>query len=86
MESIDHILNKVVNFHKYSQVRDNRQPQLDVYIGSKLVADILISLGKYSRSSESHQKIIEFIPKEHRLYFIRGLIDGDGNFSKSNNS
>ena len=86
MDNIDHILNKVANFHKYPQVVDNRQPQLDIYIGSKLAADILVSLGKYSRSSESHQKIIEFIPKEYRLYFIRGLIDGDGNFSKSNNS
>lgn len=86
LDNIDHILNKVANFHKYPQVVDNRQPQLDIYIGSKLAADILVSLGKYSRSSESHQKIIEFIPKEYRLYFIRGLIDGDGNFSKSNNS
>ena len=86
LDNIDHILNKVTNFYKYPQIRNNRQPQLDVYVGSKLVADILISLGKYSRSSESHQKIIEYIPKEYQLYFIRGLIDGDGNFSKSNNA
>lgn len=86
IESVMHIFDKVTQFKKYYRLRENRQPQLTLLITSKVAFSTLTSLGKYSRSSESHQKIIDYIPKEYQLYFIRGLIDGDGNFSKSNNA
>ena len=51
----------------------------------KNVAKLLETLGKYSHSSESHQKIFDYL-KESKLQisFLRGLIDGDGSFYWNN--
>lgn len=78
LQNVEHIFDKVAKFHKYHRVRPNRQPQSQFYIYDKVASDLLRSLGKYTKSSESHQKIIEFIPEQYRNYFIRGFIDGDG--------
>ena len=44
------------------------------------IISLLYNLGKYPHSSESHEKILNYIPKKYHIWFIRGLIDGDGNF------
>ena len=45
------------------------------------MASLLKSLGKYPKSSENHEKIFNYLKsKELQLFFLRGLIDGDGNF------
>ena len=36
--------------------------------------------GKYSNSFESHEKILNHLTDECKIYFIKGLIDGDGCF------
>ena len=53
---------------------------MSFYYRDKSIAQILKSLGKYSNSIESHEKILKYIPEKYRNYFIRGLIDGDGCF------
>ena len=78
LQNVEHIFDKVAKFHKYHRIRPNRQPQSQFYICDKVASNLLRSLGKYTKSSESHQKIIEFIPEQYRNYFIRGFIDGDG--------
>ena len=86
IESVEHIFNKVANFRKYYQNYKNRQPQMECFLYHKISSELLKSLGKYAKSSESHQKIIEFIPEQYRNYFIRGFIDGDGCFYCVKNS
>ena len=54
---------------------------MSFHITDKRVATLLKSLGKYPKSSESHEKIFKYLNSEElQLYFLRGLIDGDGNF------
>lgn len=86
LENVEHIFDKIATFHKYYRIRSNRQPQSHFYIYSKSVSKLLKSLGKYSKSSESHQKILNYIPEEYRNYFLRGLIDGDGCYYHIKNS
>lgn len=52
----------------------------DVEFG-KLLSD----LGKYPKSVEGHEKIYKYLKDELLwIYFLRGLIDGDGNFYINN--
>lgn len=58
-----------------------RKPQMSFRVCDHQVAKLLIDLGKYPKSIESHEKIYNYINnKELWIYFLRGLIDGDGNF------
>lgn len=54
-------------------------------VANKQVAELLINLGKYPKSSESHEKVFNYLKTEElKIYFLRGLIDGDGNFYINN--
>ena len=54
---------------------------MSFYVTDKVVTDLFYSLGKYPKSSESHEKILRYLNnKDLIIYFLRGLIDGDGNF------
>lgn len=77
---LEQIFNRLASFKIYKRCRKNRKPQISFYYRDKNIAQILKSLGKYSKSVESHEKIFNYIPIKYHIYFIRGLIDGDGCF------
>lgn len=74
------IFDRVATFSIYRRERENRQPQVTFRYSSKDLIEYFISLGKYAKSTESHSKILDAIPEDFQIYFLRGLIDGDGNF------
>lgn len=51
-----------------------------IFCFGKDLLNFLISLDYCKKSYISHQKIMEFIPKENLHYWIRGYFDGDGCF------
>lgn len=80
MDDISPIFNKVFDFAYYTRHRKNRKPQTSLYCSLKCLHDFFIEMGKYPKTSESHEKIMNYIPQEFLKYFIRGLFDGDGCF------
>ena len=77
---IEPILKKVYNFKIYKRNRKNRKNQMTYYIYNKELNDFFKNNGKYSNSFESHEKILNHLTDEYKIYFIKGLIDGDGCF------
>lgn len=79
-DNIEHILMSLVKFAVYERTRPNRKVQKTFFYKdyNGEIIGMLKELGKYSKSLESHEKILEFIPKEYINYFLRGLFDGDG--------
>ena len=75
---LEPIFDRIATFSKYYRSREGRKPQMTFRFNSDEVAKLFISLGKYPKSTESHEKILKYIPKEYHVYFLRGLIDGDG--------
>ena len=69
---------KLGDFKIYYQNRKNRKLQAEIYTNRVDIADQFKGLGKYPKTIESHQKIIDYIPQEYWAYFLRGYIDGDG--------
>lgn len=84
-DDIDKILSEIADFTIYERERAGRKPQKTFFYKDHKneIPDRLISMGKYSKSLESHKKIIEYIPDLYINYFFRGLIDGDGNLYTS---
>ena len=80
------ILSKICSFNVYTRKRKNKKEQTTFYTSGMENGILLRKLGKYSKSLENHEKIFNFIPKDFHKYFIRGLIDGDGNFYIDKNS
>lgn len=78
--NIQFILETIGDFNIFFRNRKNHKSQMMFQCTNKEVSLKLQALGKYSNSIESHKKIMEFIPKEYHIYFLRGLIDGDGCF------
>lgn len=77
---LKHIFMKLADFTIYNRTREDRKPQMTFYYRDANIANLLKSLGKYPNSIESHEKILDYIPKEYHIWFLRGLIDGDGCF------
>lgn len=84
VEELIPIVSKITDFKYSERHRPNRQPQGTIFINNKNFAQLLIQMGKYSHSIESHEKILKWIPSKYHLYFLRGLIDGDGCFYSNN--
>lgn len=59
------IFQKLGQFNIYHQIRKNRKPQIEIHTNRIDIAEQLQQLGKYSKSIESHQKIIDYVPKEY---------------------
>lgn len=80
-ESLKELFLSIFQFRVNTRKRRNKNGQMCFRICDKDVASILKSLGKYPHSSESHKKIFEYLQdKKLQISFLRGLIDGDGNF------
>lgn len=77
---IEPVLMSVYNFKISKRVRIGRKPQMSFYILDKKFSDLLKNLGKYPKTSESHNKILNFIPERYHRFFFLGLSDGDGSF------
>lgn len=78
---LESLFNSIFPFKIYKRSRENRKPQMSFSITNKQIASKLTDLGKYPHSTESHQKVFDFLDTDElKLYFLRGLIDGDGNF------
>lgn len=74
------IFSKVGEFKYSERKRVGRQEQSTFFFNNKELANFFIENGKYSNTIESHEKILNIIPNEYKIYFLRGLIDGDGCF------
>ena len=71
----------VFPFFIAKRARRNRKKQMSFSVTDKNIGEMLKKLGKYPNSFESHQKILEYLGDENLvIFFLRGLIDGDGNF------
>lgn len=79
-EDLKPIFNRLATFSIYKRKREGRQVQITFRYKSKELVNFFKSLGKYSHSVESHEKILSYIPESYQLYFIRGFMDGDGSF------
>lgn len=77
---IEHIFTNLASFSIYKRIRNKRKPQMTFYYRDAKIYNQLKSLGKYPNSIESHEKILNYIPKKYHIWFLRGLIDGDGCF------
>lgn len=78
MENVEWIFDKTGKWVKYNFQSKNRQPQKLLFINNKPIYNFLLENNYKSKSGESASKIIEKIPVELRVYFFRGLVDGDG--------
>lgn len=80
-EIIKSTFNEIFPFSIRYRERNGRKPQMIFSVSDKKVGELLESLGKYPKSSENHRKIFNYINDDLMwIYFLRGLIDGDGNF------
>lgn len=78
-DDIVEIFDRLATFQKYSRKREGRKEQSTLrYQNEKENVDLLYFLGKYPKSIESHEKIINYIPNKYIEYFLRGFFDGDG--------
>lgn len=82
--NLKHIFDRLATFSIYRRKREGRQVQISFRYRSKEIVQFFVSLGKYAHSVESHKKILNYIPECYHIYFLRGLIDGDGNFYSGN--
>lgn len=79
-DELKDIFLKLCDFKIAYRSRIGRQEQVSFYYKDDNFVRFLKSMGKYSHSSETHEKILSYVPKEYRIYFLRGLSDGDGCF------
>ena len=78
---LENLFLTVFPFFITKRARCNRKKQMLFSVTDKNVSEMLKKLGKYPNSFESHQKILEYLGNENsKIFFLRGLIDGDGNF------
>lgn len=77
---LEPIFMRLATFSIYKRNREGRKPQITFYYRDEYLFEFINSLGKYPNSTESHEKVLRFIPDEYLLYFLRGLIDGDGSY------
>lgn len=80
-EDLKELFLKIFPFKISYRERNDRKPQMSYYVTDNNIVELFYSLGKYPKSSESHLKILEYLKDPDLIiYYLRGLIDGDGNF------
>lgn len=78
-DDISRIFSRLASFRQYSRQREGRKEQGSFwYPNDRENTEQLRFFGKYPKSIESHEKILNFIPEVYRVHFLRGLFDGDG--------
>lgn len=87
VDELKEIVFKTSNIWKlYYYQRENRKPAGDMTLTSRKLVKFLNECGKYPKSSENYDKLLSKMTNEMKIYFFRGLIDGDGCFYKKENS
>lgn len=83
---IEHIFDAIGDWKKYKRVRKNKnwKDQLNIRAIDENLYEFLKSYDYGSKSNKPPDKIINVIPEELRVYFIKGLFDGDGCFYHKN--
>lgn len=76
---------KDIKWSSHCRSRANRRKQMTISTCNKEFAKFLIDNDYSSKSNFSPTKILKLIPKKLKIYFFRGLIDGDGCFYISPN-
>ena len=80
-ESLKKLFLDIFPFVITERKRKNKKAQITFRVNNKTVGNLLESLGKYPKSCESHEKIMKYLgDKRLQIFFLRGLIDGDGSF------
>lgn len=82
LETIKHIFLSIENiiWQISYRHRKNRKPQMIILTTDKIFCKYLLENGYSSKSHNSADKILKEIPSIYHVYFLRGLIDGDGCF------
>lgn len=79
--SLEGLFRNIFPFNVYKRARRHRKKQMSFFVVDKEISGLFRTLGKYPNSFESHRKIMEYLGDENlKIFFLRGLIDGDGNF------
>lgn len=85
-EDLKNFFLSIFPFFINKRARKNKKAQMSFSVTDARVAELLKKLGKYPNSSESHEKVLCYLNNEKLTkYFLRGLIDGDGNFYLNKN-
>lgn len=80
-ECLKKLFLSIFPFLIYKRARRNKKCQMLFSVTDNNVSELLKSLGKFSNTNESHEKVFNYLKDENLIkYFLRGLIDGDGNF------
>lgn len=80
-ENLKDLFLSIYPFLISKRARRNRKVQITFSATDNNVAALLKRLGKYSHTNESHEKVLKYLKDENLIkHFLRGLIDGDGNF------
>lgn len=80
LDQIKYIFDKVGKWGYYSRKRKNRQETAIIKTSNRPLLEYLYSLDYNKKSFASPDKILKKIPDELKIYFFRGIIDGDGCF------
>lgn len=85
-ENLKHIFDdiKEIDFSYTNIKRENRKEQACIRVNRKSFSSFLEANDFNDKNCKSPSKILSLIPKEKRIYFFRGLIDGDGCFYHKN--
>ena len=80
-DNIKELFLKIFPFVITERKRRGKKSQITFRVNNKKIGLLLENLGKYPKSCESHKKIMEYLNnKKLQIFFLRGLIDGDGSF------
>ena len=80
-ENLKDLFTSIYPFFIHKRARKNKKTQISFSVTDKNISSLLKTLGKYPHSCENHKKILNYLKNEDLIkYFLRGLIDGDGNF------
>lgn len=52
-------------------------------LSNKIFVNFLVNLGYKNKSNTNPEKVLEIIPEHLKIYFFRGLLDGDGCFCET---
>lgn len=81
-DELNHIFDGIseIEFIYKNRFRENRSPLKIIRVCSKSFSSFLRENDYNEKSYKSPEKILSLIPNDKKVYFFRGLVDGDGCF------
>jgi len=80
LDEIRYIFDKVGKWGYYNRKRKNKKESAILKTSNRPLLDYLYSVDFNKKSFASPDKILDRIPSQLKMYFFRGIIDGDGCF------